>query len=162
MWNGSLGRWIVKRYNIVCGAHNGLELLLVAVIILTRDGLAGPTRVLQVVGFSIFAFGLFLLIYSGVHLWSASRSKPDTEEETLATEGPYRIIRHPYYLGDIILIMGLALGLRSVWGLIGTVFLLVPSAIYVGRLEDTALAEKFGEVWRRYADRSYFMFPPVY
>ena len=87
---------------------------------------------------------------------------PDTEGEALATEGPYRIVRHPYYLGGIILIMGLALGLRSIWGLIGTVFLLVPSAIYVGRLEDTALAEKFEEDWRRYADRTYFMFPPIY
>lgn len=152
----------MRKYNIVCGAHNGLELLLIVVIILTRDSIAGPTRILQVVGFSIFAFGLFLLIYSGVHLRRASRRKPDTEGEALATEGPYRIVRHPYYLGDIILIMGLALGLRSVWGLIGTVFLLVPSAIYVGRMEDTALAEKFGEVWRRYADRTYFMFPSVY
>lgn len=152
----------MKRYNIVCGAHNGLELLLIALIILTRNGLAGPTRILQVVGSSIFAFGLFLLIYSGIHLRRASRSQPDSEGEALATKGPYRILRHPYYLGGIILILGLALGLRSVWGLIGTVFLLVPSAVYVGRLEDTALAEKFGDDWIRYADRTYFMFPPVY
>ena len=127
--NGSLERWIVMRYNIVCGAHNGLELFLIAATILTRDGLAGPTRVLQVVGFSIFAFGLFLLVYSGVHLRRASRGEPDTEGNVLATGGPYRIVRHPYYLGDIIIILGLAVGLRSVWGLIGTVFLLIPSAI---------------------------------
>ncbi len=152
----------MKRYNLVCGAHNGLELLLIALIILTRKSLAGPTIVLQVIGFSIAAFGLFLLIYSGVHLRRASRGSADSEGEALATKGPYSIVRHPYYLGDIILIMGVALGLRSLWGLIGTVFLLVPSAIYVGRLEDTILAEKFGEVWRSYADRTYFMFPPIY
>ena len=152
----------MKRYHIVCGAHNGLELLLIAVIILTRKSLAGPILVLQVVGFSIAAFGLFLLIYSGVHLRRASRGKSIPEGDGLVKEGLYRIVRHPYYLGDIVLILGLALGLRSLWGLIGGVFLLVPSAIYVGRLEDKALAEKFGEVWRRYADRTYFMFPPVY
>ncbi|MCH7858797.1 MAG: isoprenylcysteine carboxylmethyltransferase family protein [Candidatus Marinimicrobia bacterium] len=77
-------------------------------------------------------------------------------------DGPYRIVRHPYYLGGIILIMGLAIGLSSVWGIAGTLFLLIPSAIYVARLEDEALAEKFGEDWRSYADRTYLMFPPVY
>ncbi len=80
----------------------------------------------------------------------------------MATDGPYRIVRHPYYLGDIILIMGLAIGLRSAWGVVGTLFLLIPSAIYVARLEDETLAEKFGEDWSSYADRTYFMFPPVY
>ena len=152
----------MKKYNFICGAHNGLELLLIVLIVLTRNGIAGPIRVLQVVGFSIFAFGLFLLIYSGVHLVRAARSKAQTGVEALATDGPYRIVRHPYYLGDIILIVGLAIGLRSAWGLVGTLFLLIPSAIYVARLEDKTLAEKFGEDWRRYADRTHFMFPPVY
>ena len=64
--------------------------------------------------------------------------------------------------GAIILIMGLAIGLTSVWGIVGTLFLLIPSAIYVARLEDEALVEKFGEDWMSYADRTYFMFPPVY
>lgn len=152
----------MKRYNLICGAHNGLELLLIILIVLTRSGIDRPTRILQVVGFSILAFGLFLLIYSGVHLWRANRSQAQTGVEALATGGPYNIVRHPYYLGDIILIMGLAIGLRSVWGIVGTLFLLIPSAIYVARLEDAALAEKFGEDWRSYADRTYLMFPPVY
>ena len=152
----------MKRYNLICGAHNGLELLLIVLIVLTRNGIAWQTRILQVVGFSIFAFGLILLIYSGVHLVRAARSKAQTGVEALATGGPYKIVRHPYYLGDIILIMGLAIGLRSVWGIVGTLFLLIPSAIYVARLEDAALAEKFGEDWRSYADRTYLMFPPVY
>ena len=152
----------MKKYVLICGAHNGLELLLIVLIVLTRNGIAGPTLILQIVGFSIFAFGLFLLIYSGVHLRRAARSKAQTAVEALATDGPYKIVRHPYYLGDIILIMGLAIGLMTVWGIIGTLLLLIPSAIYVARLEEEVLAEKFGEDWRRFADRTYFMFPPVY
>jgi protein-S-isoprenylcysteine O-methyltransferase Ste14 len=152
----------LKRYNLICGAHNGLEFLLILVTILTRDGIAGPARILQIAGFSILAFGLFLLVYSGVHLKRAARSTALAEVEALATGGPYGIVRHPYYLGDIILIMGLAIGLRSVWGIVGTLFLLIPSAIYVARMEDEALAEKFGEDWRSYAKQTYFMFPPIY
>ena len=152
----------MQRYNLICGAHNALELLLIVLIVLTRNSIASPTRILQFVGFSIVAFGLFLLIYSGVYLWRATRSKAQTGVQALATDGPYRIVRHPYYLGGIILIMGLAIGFRSVWSIAGTLLLLIPSAIYVARLEDDALAEKFGEDWRSYADRTYCMFPPVY
>ncbi len=152
----------MKRYNLICGAYNGLEFLLITLIVLTRNGIAWPTRILQVVGFSILAFGLLLLIYAGVHLWRADRSKAEAGVQALATDGPYRLVRHPYYLGGIILIMGLAVGLGSVWGIAGTLFLLVPSAIYVARLEDEALAERFGDEWRSFADRTYFMFPPVY
>ena len=152
----------MKRYNLICGALNGAWLLHIVLIVLTRNSIAGPTQILQVVGGSIFAFGLVLLIYSGVHLRRGTRSKAQTGGEALATDGPYRIVRHPYYLGDNILIIGLAIGLTSVWGIVGTLFLLVPSTIYVARLEDEALAEKFGKDWRSYADRTYFMFPPVY
>lgn len=152
----------MKRYNLICGAFNGLEILLIVLIVLTRNGIVRPTRILPVVGFSIFALGLFLLIYAGVHLWRANRSKAEAGVQALATGGPYRLVRHPYYLGDIILIVGLAVGLGSVWGLAGTLFLLIPSAIYVARLEDETLAEKFGDEWRSFADRTYFMFPPVY
>ena len=152
----------MQRYNLICGAHNALELLLIVLIVLTRNSIARPTRILQVVGFLIFAFGLFLLIYSGVYLWRATRSKAQTGVEAFATDGPYRIVRHPYYLGGIILITGLAIGFGTVWGMVGTLLLLIPSAIYVARLEDEALAEKFGEDWRSFADRTYYMFPPVY
>ena len=151
-----------KRYSLICGVHNGLEFLLYAVIILTRNALPGPILILQIVGFSVFALGLILLIYSGVHLKRASQGKSIDEVSSLATEGPYRVVRHPYYLGDIILIIGLAIGFRSVWGLSGALFLVIPSAINVARLEDKALAEKFGENWKSYAGRTYFMFPPVY
>ena len=90
------------------------------------------------------------------------RHKHQTGPEALATDGPYRLVRHPYYLGDLILIIGLSVGLRSVWGIVGTLFLLIPTAIYVARLEEEDLEEKFGEDWKSFADRTYFMFPPVY
>jgi protein-S-isoprenylcysteine O-methyltransferase Ste14 len=152
----------LKRYNIICLAHNGLELLLLVLVILTRGVIAEPMRILQTVGFLLFAVGLFLLIYSGVHLRRATRNLTLTKEDALAKSGPYRIVRHPYYLGDIILILGAAIGFRSVWGIVGTLFLLIPSAIYVARLEDEALAGKFGEDWERYADQTNFMFPLLY
>ena len=154
------GRWPVKRYNLICGTHNGLELLLILLIILTRDGIVGPKLIFQIFGFSISALGLSLLVYAGLNLRRSAHSEHPTG--TLATNGPYRLVRHPYYLGDILLILGLSIGLRSIWGFVATLFLLIPSAIYVARLEEEMLEEKFGDAWKRFVERTYFMFPFIY
>ncbi len=145
-----------KRYNLVCGVHNGLEILLIALIFLSRNSLPWASPTLSVVGFSISAFGLFLLLYSGIHLMRANR------QQVLATSGPYGLVRHPYYLGAIVLILGLALGLGSLWGILGNLFLLIPMAVYVARMEEEALAGLLGEQWQAYADRTHFMFPLIY
>jgi len=43
----------------------------------------------------------------------------------LCKTGPYAIIRHPNYLGDVLLIFGIPLSLGSLWGFIGIVPLLL-------------------------------------
>lgn len=152
----------MKRYGLVCGMYNGLQLLNFLVIVLTRNGIGGPRGIFQAVGFSIFALGQFLLIYTGVHLRRARRAEDQTGPDALATDGPYRFVRHPYYLSDLTLSLGLSIGLRSAWGIVGTLLLLIPTAIHVAKLEEEILEERFGESWRRFAERTYFMFPPVY
>ena len=40
--------------------------------------------------------------------------------------------------------------------------LVIPTGIYRARLEEKALARKFGTEWDHYSKRTYFMFPPAY
>ena len=152
----------MRRYGLVCGVYNGLQLFLLLVSILTRNGIGGRSEILRVAGFSVFALGLVLLVYSGVQLRRATRTEQQTEREALATDGPCRFVRHAYYLSDLIVSVGLAIGLRSVWGIVGTLLVLIPTAIHVARLEEEVLSEEFGEVWRRFTEGTYFMFPLVY
>jgi protein-S-isoprenylcysteine O-methyltransferase Ste14 len=58
--------------------------------------------------------------------------------------------------------LGLALALRSPWGLIGVFLLFAPAGAYRAMLEDKALAQQFGPQWSQYADRTFFMFPPLW
>ncbi|HEY2581619.1 MAG TPA: isoprenylcysteine carboxylmethyltransferase family protein, partial [Mucilaginibacter sp.] len=60
-----------------------------------------------------------------------------SEEQTIISTGPYAIVRHPMYIGALILLLGIPIALGSWWGL----FAIVPiSAVIVWRLIDE---EKF-------------------
>jgi protein-S-isoprenylcysteine O-methyltransferase Ste14 len=61
--------------------------------------------------------------------------------QTVCSDGPYRLIRHPGYLGGLISNMATPLVLGSYWGLIPFIFLMIP---LVGRtfLEDKTLHEE--------------------
>ena len=113
-------------------------------------------------GWGIFALGMGLFAYAALHLRSAFAGNvlPVTDEPV--TTGPYRLVRHPLYLAMIISILGLTIGLRSAWGALLLLVAFVPSAVYRAKLEERLLAERFGEVWQHYAERTYLMFPPLY
>lgn len=54
------------------------------------------------------------------------------------TDGPYRVVRHPSYLGLLVGIFGTSLVLSSVWSLVPAVFVMIAVVIRTA-LEDTAL-----------------------
>jgi protein-S-isoprenylcysteine O-methyltransferase Ste14 len=62
----------------------------------------------------------------------------------------------------VISIFGLALGMKSLWGLICVIVLFIPLSIYRAVLEERALAEIFTDEWNAYVKRTWFMFPLVY
>lgn len=151
-----------RRYERVCTAHSGLFLGLVLLSLLTRKSIAGAEVLLQLVGFSMSGVGVALLIAAGIQLRRAGHRVGQDEPEALATEGPYRWVRHPWYLSGILFVFGLALGLRSVWGVVAAPLLLVPSAIYVAKLEEEWLAQRFGDTWQEYVERTHMLFPGIY
>jgi protein-S-isoprenylcysteine O-methyltransferase Ste14 len=70
---------------------------------------------------------------------------------TVTTSGPYRIVRHPMYLGNVTMFVGLPLVLGSWYGLAISACLI---AIFVVRisLEDRTLHEEL-EGYPQYASR---------
>lgn len=75
--------------------------------------------------------------------------------------GPYRIVRHPGYAGNILPLLGIVLALGSVWTLIPAAVALIITVIRTA-LEDQTLQEELPG-YREYAQRVRFrLIPGIY
>lgn len=79
----------------------------------------------------------------------------------LVTNGLYRRIRNPSYLGLLISTLGWALAFRSIIGVLLTALLVVP---LVARMhaEEELLGERFGQAYAAYRARTWRLIPWVY
>ncbi|MEJ2194000.1 MAG: isoprenylcysteine carboxylmethyltransferase family protein [Ignavibacteriaceae bacterium] len=82
-------------------------------------------------------------------------------EHVVCDSGPYRIVRHPGYAGNILPLLGIVLALGSVWTLIPAVFALIISVIRT-TLEDKTLQEELPG-YQEYAQRVHYrLIPGIY
>jgi protein-S-isoprenylcysteine O-methyltransferase Ste14 len=83
------------------------------------------------------------------------------EGQRLVTDGLYRRIRHPLYLGEITRNLGFTLVLTSGYGfalvLLGSLFLLVRI-----QREERMMLDEFGDEYREYMARTWRLIPHVY
>lgn len=85
-----------------------------------------------------------------------------TTAQKLVQNGPYRIIRHPAYLGYLFMSLGICLGYSSLFGLISIPVLLLPGLVYHIRVEDRLLEQHFQGQFRAYAARTARLIPGVW
>lgn len=71
----------------------------------------------------------------------------------LVTGGPYRITRHPMYLGIVSFHIGATMAMESLALLAITLLYVIPFTALRIRAEDNVLAEGFGEQFRSFAGR---------
>jgi len=79
----------------------------------------------------------------------------------LVTDGLYRYIRNPSYLGLLISTLGWALAFRSSIGVVLTALIVIPLVARM-RSEEALLGEHFGEAYAAYRARTWRLVPWVY
>lgn len=98
----------------------------------------------------------FLVLGIAVRMWASGIVKKD---KVLAVSGPYAYVRHPLYVGNQLIALGLCLasGLWWSWPLYAVVYALYyPPAI---RQEDKKLERLFGDQWRAWRARTWALWP---
>ncbi len=80
---------------------------------------------------------------------------------TLVTSGIYGVIRHPSYLGLLVLMLGWGLAFRSWVGVLLTVLLLPPLLARI-RAEERLLRSQFGAEYDAYRTRTARLIPRLY
>jgi protein-S-isoprenylcysteine O-methyltransferase Ste14 len=119
------------------------------------------TEIAKPVGLFIVYTGMSVVIWAAVHIKSAFLGEVEPKLDKLVQSGPYRLVRHPVYLGMTVALAGIPILLRSGLGLIGVLVLFLPSEIYRARLEEKALFHKFGNEWIQFATRTGFIMPLI-
>lgn len=79
---------------------------------------------------------------------------PHRAATTLVTTGPFALTRNPLYLGNTLLLAGLAGVLANPWCLVAAAFEVWLVTSLAIRREEAHLAAKFGVAWRDYAQRT--------
>ena len=79
----------------------------------------------------------------------------------LVTDGIYRVVRNPSYLGMVVLSLGWALAFRSLVGVILVAVMLIPLVARI-RSEEALLRAQFGGEYEAYRSRTWRLIPGLY
>ena len=124
----------------------------------------GPRRIRtanRIVGGLLTVSGFALGFWSVLAQLNRGRGTPlpvmPTQE--LLTEGPFRYCRNPMTLGTILAYLGMAVAAATFAGTALVLALAASLLVYLKRLEERELAERFGEAYLAYRRQVPFIIP---
>jgi len=107
---------------------------------------------LQLLGLVLTATGYFIFIWSVIVRGKYAVSWEMPENHMLVTQGPYRYVRHPSYLGYFLMFFGLFF----LWPNLFTLFPLVaiPGYFRISFEEEKLLVQRFGDAYIEYQKKT--------
>ncbi len=116
------------------------------------------TVIAQPETWALYVTTAFVVIGVVVRMWASGFIMKNKE---LATNGPYALVRHPLYVGNILIVYAFA-GASGLWWtfLVATAFFVFyyPPAI---EYEDRKLCAIFGDAWREFAEHTPALLPAM-
>jgi protein-S-isoprenylcysteine O-methyltransferase Ste14 len=98
----------------------------------------------------------------GWTLHSLGKNLTDTvvtrKAHTLVMTGPYRWVRHPFYLSVLLLVVSCSI-LAANWFIFASGLAVFTLMVVRTRIEEGKLVERFGDEYRRYLERTGGFFP---
>jgi len=116
-----------------------------------------------IIGFSLFIIGLALQGIAEATLGKYYLPSIGTVEgQKIVKDGIYKYIRHPGYLGEIIIFFGLGFVTYSLLGILGA--FIVSLMVYVGEVipEEKYMVEKFGKEYEEYMKETFRFIPYIF
>ena len=129
---------VVRELRYQEAARQGIGLLLMPVF----AWLAGPVRSLFLPGVAFVVLGSLVRIYASGFI---------VKNKQLATDGPYSVVRHPLYTGNLLILTGFTLASGRWWAPLVALafwFFYYPPAI---DYEDRKLRRIFGQAWEAWS-----------
>ena len=124
-------------------------------------GTEGPMALLLALAGALVALtGSAVVVRSRAELGAAWSLMPMASDHTgIVTTGPYRLVRHPIYLGLFLLALGEAIAFGSRPAVLAVLVVVVPSLLWRARVEEKLLLRVFGERYLCYVKQTKIMIP---
>ncbi|MGD9671233.1 MAG: isoprenylcysteine carboxylmethyltransferase family protein [Hyphomicrobiaceae bacterium] len=105
------------------------------------------------IGLGIGLAGFALIIWAALTMWRHKTTVlPNRGVSELVTDGPFRWRRNPIYLGDALVLLGVAEMTKNIWfAILVPVFMALVTLLAI-LPEERHLEAKFGDRWRAYRD----------
>lgn len=103
---------------------------------------------LGIAGLALMGWGLATLAFARTNVW------PHRQADRLVTAGPFHIWRNPIYMGEVLILLGLAQATYNIWfAILAPVFAL---AVYKLAIlpEEGHLEARFGDTYLDYKGRT--------
>jgi protein-S-isoprenylcysteine O-methyltransferase Ste14 len=135
-------------------------LFFASLLILSGGSGASTALTLALSGCLLAVAGAALVLRSRAELGPAWSFVAKTDQGTgLVTTGPYRLVRHPIYLGLALLTLGQALAFGSWLACVIVLLAIVPTFAWRARAEEALLSRTFGERYALYRRQTRMMVP---
>jgi protein-S-isoprenylcysteine O-methyltransferase Ste14 len=123
----------------------------------------GKAHWLRLTGLLILVLGLAIRWAAILNLGSAfSANVAIRDAQRVRTTGLYRYVRHPSYLGLVMIFLAIGVYSRNWISLAVVVLLPTLALLYRIRVEETALREAFGEQYVAYSRSTKRLIPGIY
>ena len=110
-----------------------------------------------------------MLLGLGLRVWSMrvlgayySRTLRVADEQVIVTQGPYRVVRHPGYLGTMLVWVGSGLALANWIATVVIALLMLGVYSYRIRSEEAMLLATFGDRYQQYSRQTWKLLPFLY
>jgi protein-S-isoprenylcysteine O-methyltransferase Ste14 len=148
------------------GAYFGvacLALLVAPLLNMVPVGCLGHPRLAGWAGIVIIVGGISLRFWANRALGAYyTRTLRTAQAQRIVREGPYRLIRHPGYLG--VMSMWVGAGLATANWITGLIIVVGVLCVYAYRIrsEETMLAQAFGEQYAAYEAHTWRLVPFIF
>jgi len=117
--------------------------------------------VILIIGFWFVVWGrLYLNGFWGTHIYQYADAEIKNQYK-LVTDKPYRACRHPIYFGQSFMVLGTGLVFNN-WFHIGLAALLIAVNVVRAKKEEKFLEETFPTEWKKYKNKTPFIFPYIF
>jgi protein-S-isoprenylcysteine O-methyltransferase Ste14 len=123
----------------------------VAIFVAVAAGSQDPAPAWQVAGGIVLWLGLVMRIWAVAALGRSFRTTVEVDpDQAVVTGGPYRWVRHPAYLGLVLIVAGFGLALGSWLSFAAGLLIPLPALVRRIAVEEAELERVLGDAYRSY------------